>query len=344
MSKLQINFQANTVGEHFVGWRTYNDVALPFYNVAVVDVVGPVPVAADIKIEIAGNLYCAYDDIEYTGYIVAACELTDPQTLESTGIPNPVDDLNGDGIPNTAFTWTETALEQTDPCIETDILCESVPISGITIDDDGTSGCTNGTFALTFTEVTPGDELVPATGDVTIAGGIVTSVNLITPGQYKVAPIVDAPLITGCSSVAAFTAVMVPRCPSLDLSPYDCASQNDLTETPDYIIDHGDTITICADNTTLGGLPNQFLATAVGNCHCQDCVKMTVDASGSASGVGKISYQTCWDGSNLLGDITLVTQEINFGSTTSLGCIIPDTLVIDQGTLDVPFTTSSVSC
>jgi hypothetical protein len=343
MASLTINFQANTIGQHFVGWRTYNDVALPFYNVAVVNVVGPIPVAVDVQIEIAGNLYCAYDGIEYTGYIIAACELTDPQTLEDTGIPNPVDDLNGDGIPNAAFTWTETALEQADPCTKVNILCESVPISAITIGDDGTSICDDGVYNLVFTEVTPGDQIILATGTATAVGGIVVSTNVTNAGQYKVAPVITA-TIPNCNSVPTFTAVLVPRCTLLDLSSYDCASQNDLTETPVYTISHGDSVVTCADLASLAALPSEWFVTDMGNCHCENCASTTIDASLSSSGIGKISYQTCWDGTNLLGDITLVTQKIDFGSITQLGCIIPDTIIIDQGTLDIDFTITSVSC
>ena len=172
---------------------------------------------------------------------------------------------------------------------------------------------------------------------------IVVSTNITNPGQYKVAPVISA-TIPNCNSVPTFTAALAVRCTLLDLTPYDCASQNDLTETPDYIINHGDSIEICADITSLVGLPSEWFVTDIGNCHCQDCANVTVDASGSSSGTGKISYQTCWDGTNLLGDITLVTQQIGFGSTTQLGCIIPDTIIIDQGTLDVPFSITSVSC
>jgi len=341
MAKFTINFTANTIGKHFVGWRTYNDIALPFHNVEVVDVLAPGAHGADIEID--GNVYCAHSDIEYTGYIVAACELQDPDTLENTGIPDPSDDTNANGIPDGAFTWAETILEQTDPCIETDILCESVAIDSLIVVDDGTSGCSSGTFPLTFTEVSPGDEIIAATGTVTYLGGVVSSTNITAGGQYKVPPVVTA-LGVSCNSTPVFTAVMVASCPPLDLTPYDCASQNDLTDTPIYTINYGETVTICADDSTLGGLSDQFLATAVGNCHCQDCAGVTIDASGSASGSGKVSYQTCWDGSNLLGEVTLVTQVVDFGSITQLGCIIPDTIAIDQGTLDVDFIVTSGPC
>ena len=343
MSNFIINFQANTIGEHFVGWRTYNDVALPFHNIEVANIIAPVPVSTAVYIQIAGNLYCAYDGILYTGYVVAACELTDPDTLKNTGVPAPADDTNGNGIPDAAFTWIQTALEQPDPCTKTNILCESVPVSALIIDDNGTSICDNGIYNLVFTEATPGDQIILATGTATVVGGVVISTDVTDGGQYKAPPIVTT-TIPNCNSVPTFTAVLVARCTSLNLTPYDCASQNDLTETPDYVVNHGDSIVLCADIASLAALPSEWFATDIGKCHCQDCASVTVDASGSASGVGKISYQTCWDGTNLLGDITLVTQRVDFGSTTQLGCIIPDTIIIFQGTLDVDFVTTSVTC
>ena len=343
MSKFTVNFTANTTGDHIVAWRTYDDAPAEFHNIIVVPVTVPGAQAVDVEVE--GNIYCANSNITYTGYIIAECQLNDSATLIATGIPTAADDTSLPlDIPDLATTWFLVVNQITDPCIETTITCESTVIDSVTIDDNGTSGCApDATYPLTITEVTPGDEIIAADIDVIVSGGIVTSVVINNAGQYKAAPDLTHS-IPSCSSSAAFTAVMAD-CPSLDLTTFDCAAQNDLSDTPDYIMALGDVLTICADDTTLGGLASNFADAPVGNCHCQDCANVTVDASGSSSGTGaKITYQTCWDGSNVLGDITMVTQEVPFGSTIQLGCIIPETIVIDQGTLDVNFTTSSVAC
>ena len=334
MASFDINFNANTTGDHYIGYRTYNDPA-NMYTVITVTVATPGLQA--VTIDVPGNLYCAHSDIEYSGYIIAACQ-------------DQIDG-NADGIPDLALTWTVTLLQQTDPCIKTDILCESVPIASITIDDNGTGSCApDGVYPLTITEVTPGDEIVAANIDVTVTGGVVVSYTINNPGQYKVAPNLTH-AITGCSSPAAFTAVM-GSCPVLNLGNHDCQNQNDLTGIPDYTLDLGETARICADTSTLGSLASNFITTTVtdvsddGNCHCESCTNVTVEPTGATSGAGKVTYQTCWDESNPIGSaVLMVTQIVNWNNTINLGCIIEDTLVMDQGTLDQPIVVSaSAAC
>ena len=65
MADFTINFQANTSGDHYVGYRTY-DSAPSTYTIITVNVVTPGPQAVDINIP--GSLYCADLGIRYTGY------------------------------------------------------------------------------------------------------------------------------------------------------------------------------------------------------------------------------------------------------------------------------------
>jgi len=333
MATFTIGVKANTTGIHHVGYRTYNDPALTY---TVIDVDVPTPGNYSVIIPVPGNLYCADSDILYTGYVIAACR-------------SQVDG-DGNGIPDLATTWSITLVQQTDPCIKTDILCESVAIASVTIDDIGAGCAPDATYPLTITEATLGDEILPADIDVTISGGVVTGYVINDPGQYKAAPTLSH-TIPGCGTPPAFTAVLEADCPSLLLSDYDCLTSVDLSETPDYIIAHNDSVVICADVSTLAGLATNFASSPVidvsplGNCHCEPCRTVTVAPTGATIGAGKVTYQTCWDGTNPYGTVVMVSQIINYDTVLNMGCIMVDTLVTDQGTLDQPIViTSQTSC
>lgn len=315
MSTFTINFQANTLGIHYVGYRTYND-SPNTYTVINVNVIALG--TQSVTIDVPGNLYCAYDGIEYTGYIIAACQ---DQT-----------DGNQDGIPDIAVQWTLTMPVQDDPCQKTVITCIAVPIFSIDFASSPTS-CTPGTYSVVFSEVTPGDEVSPAEAEVTVDGGGALSVVLIDVGLYKAVP-TAAVTITNCSVPVDFTIVLYPNCDDLLLSDYACANHNDVSEDSGYEIVLGESVEICADPAALADLSIAFSAYDDGNCHCDACKKVIIDVPGAASGVGKITYQTCWDGSNPYGSVMMVSQVINWDDVLTLGCILPDTLVIDEGTLD----------
>ena len=324
MANFTINFQANTSGDHYIGWRTYND-APNTYNVITVNVVAPG--IQSQQIEVVGNMYCANDDlgsqdIRYNGYVIAAC-------MDQN-------DGDGNGVPDLAIMWVVNMIQQIDPCIKTRITCDNVGIDSANAVILGTGYAVG--EVITVVEVTPGDEVIAAVLEVgSEAGGAIASITVITPGSYKAIPTLD---LTGIGDGnATATATLDATCPILDLSPYDCAAQTNLSDTPTYALPLTEYVDLCADDTTLGGLSAQFVDTVVtdvsgtGNCHCEPCNDVTVAVAGS-SGSGKITYQTCWDGSNGLGSTQMITQNVPFGSTVLLGCIIESTLKIDQGDLN----------
>lgn len=420
MAKFTINFQANTTGNHYIGYRTYND-PVNTYTVETINVIGPVPSSESLEIEVPGNLYCADDDILYEGYIIAACQNQR--------------DSNNDGIPDLAITWSTLLVQQTDPCKEVTIKCDNTPLDYIEILTPG-AGYT--TASVSFTgggggtgaEATAflGDGVITAvlgdgfgagysegdgtqtnipligigqvplnagnlgTVDVTFLSGAITNIVINTPGSGYIstenpvtidnsalaigtAPSVEESItltcagsfadevdhiditnpgsgytvtprvvITGDGAAATAGAVMTQECPSLDLRDYDCGSSAELSNTPEYVIGVKEDITICADIASLATLPSNFTYTDNGNCHCEECRSVTVSCPGATTGTGTISYQTCWDNSGDYTAFTLVTRNINWDETIELGCILPNTLFLDDGNLDQPIVPSDVTC
>ena len=321
MASFRINFQAQTTGDHYIGYRTYNDPPNT-YTVLTVNITGAVPQLAHVDIPVPGNLYCAYDDIVYTGYLIAACQ---PQT-----------DGNGDGIPDLATQWTVTMAEQTDPCINTTILCEATPIATVTLPNGITSCTPDGTYTLDVTEVTPGDEVAAANITITVVAGqpVPGSINIIDPGRYKAVPVVSLPVgVTGCSPDPVFT-VTLEDCPTIDLLDYICAAHTELSGNTEVTLAVGESTALCADVATLGGLPAGYTSEEFGGCHCKPCANVVVTTSGGATGYVDVSYHVCWDGSNPIGSgLTYVTRRVTAGTTVDLGCVIPDDITLDESNL-----------
>jgi hypothetical protein len=332
MASFRINFQAQTTGDHYIGYRTYNDPPNT-YTVLTVNITGAVPQLAHVDIPVPGNLYCAYAGIRYDGYIIAACELLpgeDPATA----------------IPAAATTWSVKLAQQTDPCIRTNILCEAVGIYDITY-TPGVTGCTpDGIYKFDIVETNPGDEIVPAIIEITVTSGAFAGITILDPGLYKAAPVITLPpLVSGCTPSPVFTAIM-DDCPQIDLTDYICAGHIELSGSTLYDIALGEDLDLCADTSTLGGLPTGYLATPGDNCHCKDCVRAHITMDGPA-GYITISYQRCWDDNT--SPVTLITRTITVTGTplsVDLGCIIDGTLHIDDSTLPTPgaYTVLHIPC
>lgn len=321
MASFRINFQAQTTGAHYIGYRKYDDPA--GYTVVTVNVTGTVPQAAYAEIPVPGNLYCAYAGIRYNGYIIAACELLpgeDPATA----------------IPAAATTWSVKLAQQTDPCIDTTILCEATPIATVTL-PFGIISCTpDGTYTLDVTEVTPGDEVAAANITITVVAGqpVPGSINIIDPGRYKAVPVVSLPVgVTGCSPAPVFT-VTLEDCPTIDLLDYICATHTELSGNTEVTLAVGESISLCTDVTTLPGLPPGYTSEEFGGCHCKSCANVVVTTSGGATGYVDVSYHTCWDNSNPMATgLTLITRRVTAGTTVDLGCVMPDDITLDESNL-----------
>lgn len=328
MSSFTIKFNANTTGTHHVGYRTYND---PPNTYTVIDVDVTTPGLQEITIDVPGNLYCASAGIEYSGYVISDCQ---DQT-----------DDNGDGIPDLAQTWTIQLVQQDDPCQKTTIKCVAVPIESVIIVDSGTSACETGNYPVTVTEATPGDEVEAADINCDIVDGKIVKVNIVNGGKYKDTPNLSVS-IPGCTSTPSLAAVF-GDCPVLDLDDYDCAGSLALNEDAKFVLSLGETVLICMKPPSVASLPlpNNFEAINEGRCHCEKCANVVVSVPGATTGVGKITYQICWDNSNPQGSaLQMISRKINWDESIDLGCIIPDTLNIEQGSLDVMPVAVESSC
>ena len=330
MASFTLDWQANTTGDHYIGYRTYND-PVNTYTVITVNVV--TPGAQQTLINAPGNLYCACVGIEYTGYLIAACE---DQT-----------DGNADGIPDAALTWTVDLLEQTDPCKLTTIECANTGVADVTWTTAGS--CSGGTgypappheIPLAFSTAVPGDTIITAEGHILfdLGTGDILSTVITVAGSYKTIPTVTLDGGTGgvCGSSPAFTAVM-NSCPSLYIPTYACAGWTNMdVANPlagNITLPLGGSITLCTDESTLAGLTSDFEDTIptgnAGDCHCQTCSCIEVDTGGATGGIGMIQYQNCWDGPNAN---RLISRAINFGETINLGSVIPQTVFLSNGSL-----------
>ena len=322
MATLTINFQANTTGDHYVGYREIHMDPPNTYTVLTVNVT--TPGATSVDIDIPGSLYCG--ELHYAGYIIAACQ---SQT-----------DANADGIPDAAITWSNTLLQQTDPCTETEITCDNTGIDTISIDVAGTGYSIGNVIAVV--EANVGDEVVPATVTVGNIGalGEITAVSIDFAGSYKEAPNLDATGVGNGDAVLSVTAM--EDCPEVDLTTIDCAGVESFTGKSGWIGELGEVLTICTDSSTLAGLGSQFTAALAGNCKCRGCESVTLDASAATSGGVIVTYNRCWDRG--AGEV-LVVRQVNAGETlTDIDCIIPETLTLQVDSLDVPLNVTYGNC
>ncbi len=164
-----------------------------------------------------------------------------------------------------------------------------------------------------------------------------TSFQITNAGDgYEVEPDIDfGPAVA--TTIPIDETVVIADCPTLDLADYDCGTVINVTGTPTYELKLGETLNLCASPTDLLSLPAEFTAVNNGNCHCNECKNVKIDLSLTNVGVGYISYQTCWDGSNgSYSALVLVTNVLIGGvlPEIDLGCVIPDTVHIDQGSID----------
>ena len=328
MATLRINFQANTTGNHIVGYRE-NYFDLPnTYNTVILNILTPGPAFVDIIIP--GSLYCG--ELSYSGYIIAECQ---NQT-----------DSNGDGIPDAAVTWSQNIPQQIDPCIETNIICDSVGILTIDILEPG-ENYTPGDV-IPVVEATIGDQVSPAIITVLTVngGGGITSVSITNAGLYKATPLLNAAGVSGWPGVtpAQLVVTAMANCPALDIENFVCATIITNGIKPEWESSPlGSIYTLCADieevTDTLG---IQFRAEEVSNCKCRGCELLTLDASAAATGGCTISYNTCWDRD--AGEVLNIVQ-VNPGDVfTNIACVIPETVQVLANDLDTPLVISYTNC
>jgi hypothetical protein len=318
MATLTINFQANTIGNHIIAYKTYNEPfpVVPLEHVIIVEnVVTPGPQSVDINV--AGNLYCG--EVTYDGYVVASCLLNDEATLISTGIPDVSDDAGANGIPDVATTFSVLMEKQVDPCVFATITCDNVPIGSITIDNPGTNYLA--AEALIFT-VPGGDELVPAVAEISGVGGSgeIDGITITNPGSYKSIPVITINTASGVNG--ALTAVMQP-CPVVNLTSIQCL--NDDANPAIYSLELTESFSYCVDiGTVAGTLGAQFEIADSDFCHCRECTEYSVE--NTDTNPHTITFQTCWDEDpdNIVTTTAIIPAT---SGVINLGCGVKDTVV-----------------
>jgi len=328
MATLRINFQANTTGNHIVGYRE-NYFDLPnTYTTVTLNILTPGPAFVDIIIP--GSLYCG--QLSYSGYIIAECQ-------------NQIDS-NADGIPDAAVTWSQIIPQQVDPCIETTIICDSVGILTINIIEPGENYTIGDVIPII--ESSPGDEV--SAGNITVltvnGGGGITSVSINNTGLYKAIPLLDASAVVGWPGVinAQLVVTAMSNCPALNIEDFVCATIITNGIKPEWgSFPLGSTYTLCADiEEVIDTLGIQFRAEEVGNCKCRGCERLTLDASAAATGGCTISYNTCWDRN--AGEVLNIVQVSPGDVFTNIACVIPETVQILANDLDTPIVISYTNC
>lgn len=311
LTKVTVPFIANTIGVHLIEYRGFvngnavtNAITIDFN----VEETGP----QEFLFNCYQNLYC--DSITYTGYVIAACQSQA--------------DTTANGIPDLAQTWDITIPQETSTLDDLKFTVESSEIDEVILNADP-GPCTDGVYFLEFNEVTPGDQVEPAGGTLTISGTSYV-VDMTSQGLYKAAPTITV-RNNDCFSVPDFTVTLYKV--TIDLSVYVAAS-NLGPVRPIYEKEIGDVFHLAMADASI--VTNDRLAVvSEGSYYCKGCKTAIVNAVASSSGSGKISYQTCWDSSNPEGTAILITMQIVAGVSYTLGNLLEDTITIDNDTLDV---------
>lgn len=310
MANFTVNFTANTIGDHYICYRETAVGGAFTCTTENVTATGPVAVVIDVPF----NLYCDVAILE--GYIIAACQNQD--------------DLNLDGFPDAAITFTVTMNQQIDPCPSYQIECTSAGVNAVT-SGGGASGWTDQSHPLVFTD---GTAITPATGVVTVAFNVFT-ILITDPGEYTVAPTtldLSAFLATDPAGVAPTFAVFMLTCPRLDLRDYDCNGDSGVgSPQPFVILELNQTTNLCADPTAIATLDAQFTATLLPDtCNCIDCQGLYV--TNAAGKTISVYYQTCWEGNDVNGYGPIVTNQvfvIDGETDLFIDCVTPGTVVLE---------------
>lgn len=336
MATLTFEFEIHIPGLYQIGYRNYTMGPTNFVTQNITyNTVG----VKTFDIPITGNLYCAYDGIEYNIYVVPECLNT-----------NFAIDSNGDGIPDGAETFNITVPQQTDPYAITKITCIAAPLNqaSVVITGNGVGNCTpNGDYTLTIVPVTPGDEIEPGEVHATVFGNVITEITVITPGLYKVAPTLDLSVITGCDVAPTATIGLDPY---VIINPVDYIGSEILTDidsnynlgNPEIEMEIGDEITFVAEIASLASLPASFESDQLSAAHCGDCNKHTISAAGASSGSGIVIYSRCWD--NTTASMQLVIANLDNGDEIVTTCVLDDTVTILEKTLDASPVDTPVVC
>lgn len=312
MANFTVNFTANTIGDHYICYREIAAGGAFTCTTENVTATGPVAVV----IEVPFNLYC--DEAQLEGYIIAACENQD--------------DLNEDGFPDAATTFTVTMNQQIDPCPSYQIECTSVGVNAVS-SGGGASGWTDQSHPLAFTD---GIAITPATGIVSVASNVFTIV-ISDPGEYTTAPTtldLSAFLATDPTGVAPTFTVSMLTCDQLDLRDYDCNGDSGVASPlPLVSLELNQTINLCADPTAIAMLDSQFTAIlSDATCNCIDCQGLYV--TNTTGETISVFYQTCWEGNDVNEYGPIVTHQvfvIDGQIDLFIDCVTPGTVVLDDG-------------
>ena len=331
MAQFNINFQGKIGQAYKIGYRTYDT---PINTYIIIDYTASANGLQTVPVSVPGSLYCAYDGIEYTGYVLPTC-LSDADT-------------NGDGIPDLASLWMVMLNHQIDECVKAEISCDwlSLNTDNVVILSAGATCAPDGDYPVLLATVNPADTIENGAITATVVGGSVTEITITNPGKYLVSPNLSIPTLT-CGTTPALKAYLGPEGTTIDLQEFVCKGTFSLNGTDSlYAIPVGESIVIFSTMAKLGNLPAEYIPTGMTTAptaHCTECQSETIVVA-ATTGEGRILYQTCWDGSNSKGNVNLISDKLTAGVDLVFGCILDETVIIEQGTLDVVPTKTVSNC
>ena len=322
MSNFTVNFNASTIGTYTLGYRTYADAPNTYHTETVnVLTIG----LQHVMIAVEGSLYCAEEGITYNGYVIADCQ-------------DPVD-TTGNGHPDAAVLWEVPLPKVQSTAITKTVTCAAPYISDVTIDMNGATGCADGTYNVVVSEATVGDERIAATITLTMLSGVGT-IDITNPGSYKETPNLTV-IVSGCSATILLTAIAA-TCPQLHMGDYVCLRDDEISQNNDITLLHNEEITFCVADDAV--FPSYYDVTDIGASECIKCEHVLLDCTAIASGSGVAIFNKCWDQANFSDKLTLESHKLNHSVVLDLGCIMPDSLTIIQGSLVGLPTKTVVDC
>ena len=330
MASFTIKFTANLPDDYKIGWRSYVGGPYETFTMTITE-----PGDYEYTVQIPGSLYCAYAGIEYEYWVIARCQGYTPV------------DVNGK--PEDAVVQNITIPYVEDPYQLLRIRYNAAPI-GDFVGNTYCASCDlpNGTYAATITAA-PGTEVSPANILMQIIAGNCASITAIDPGLYTEPPVItfDPSLHYGsCSTPADLHIFMVDA----EVNLNTLSDGNFLTDgTATWQMKLGDEIVIVANYTTVIGylntnFPGMFTVTKEKGCHCCPCQAGTLELP-VGTGVGYLLYNQCWDLETHARRLVKRTiTEYLTESYVALGCIIAETVNIDNGSTSQPAEVTFLDC
>lgn len=244
-----VDFTANYTGDHRVCWRIQSVGGAYDCNTIVNCVGGGTACQAIFTVDV--NTTSCDGTVTIEGYIQATCE-----DITSTG---------GRLAFSVDYIPTQT-------CFSYNIDCDWEGVESVTTLSNGDGLYLTGDTVV-FTRDGADTRVVDAVANCTVAGGVIT-INVTTPGEYEIPPVVT--LVSGTGSGASFQANLFD-CATIASLTNDCSGGNIRVEN----LSVGDTHVFCTD-LGLPAVPANYSVALLGCCIGEDtdtdiCFEHTID-------------------------------------------------------------------